>query len=42
MLLGISVGLSDNVGIGVEWSQSGAYDPAEDEDAITVQLAAEF
>ena len=42
MLLGISVGLGENVGVGLEWSQRDAYDPAESEDAITVQLAAEF
>ena len=42
MLLGISVGISDGVGIGLEWSQSEAYGADDADDAITVLLAAEF
>ena len=42
MLLGISVGVADGVGLGIEWSQSEGYDAAGADDAITVLLAAEF
>ena len=42
MLLGISVGIADGVGLGIEWSQSEGYDAAGATDAITVLLAAEF
>ena len=42
MLLGFSVGLSEGVGIGLEWAQSEGYGADGADDAITVQLAAEF
>ena len=42
MLLGISVGISENVGLGVEWAQSEGYGGGGSDNAITVQLAAEF
>ena len=42
MLLGISVGIAEGVGLGIEWSQSEGYDAAGADDAITVLLAAEF
>ena len=42
MLLGISVGISENVGIGFQWSQAEGYGAAGTDDAITVLLAAEF
>ena len=42
MLLGISVSISDGIGVGVEWSQSEAYGADDADDAVTVQLAAEF
>ena len=42
MLLGVSVGVWENVGIGIEWSQSEGYDAAGTDDAITLLLAAEF
>ena len=42
MLLGISVGIADGVGIGLEWSQSEAYGADDADAAVTVLLAAEF
>ena len=42
MLLGISVGIAEGVGLGIEWAQSEGYGAAGADDAITVQLAAEF
>ncbi len=42
MLLGISVGVWDGVGIGLEWSQSEAYGADDADAAVTVLLAAEF
>ena len=42
ILLGISVGISENVGLGIEWSQREGYEAAGADDAITVLLAAEF
>ena len=42
MLLGVSVGVWENVGIGVEWLQSEGYGGGGTDDAITVLLAAEF
>ena len=42
MLLGVSVGIADGIGLGIEWSQSEGYDAAGADDAITVLLAAEF
>ena len=39
---GISMDVWDGVGIGVEWSQTDAYDAADSADAFTVLLAAEF
>ena len=41
-LAGISVGLADGVGLGVEWSQREGYDGGGADKAITVLLAAEF
>ena len=42
MLLGISVGIAEGVGVGVEWSQSEAYGADDADNAVTVLLAAEF
>ena len=42
MLLGISVGISENIGIGLEWKQEEAYGADDADSAITVLLAAEF
>ena len=42
MLMGVSVGISENVGIGVEWRQSEGYGADGTDDTITVLLAAEF
>ena len=42
MLLGISVGISEGVGIGLEWKQEEGYGADAADDAVTVQLAAEF
>ena len=42
MLLGISVGISENIGLGIEWAQSEGYDADGSDDAITVLLAAEL
>ena len=42
MLLGISVGIAEGVGLGIEWSQSEGYGADGTDDAITVLLAAEF
>ena len=42
MLLGISVGIADGVGIGIEWAQSEGYGADGADDAVTVLLAAEF
>ena len=39
---GVSVDVWDGVGIGIEWSQTDEYDPADSADAIIVLLAAEF
>ena len=40
--LGISVGIADGIGLGIEWSQSEGYGADGADDAITVLLAAEF
>ena len=42
MLLGISVDVWDGVGVGIEYSQREEYDSAENVDAVTALLAAEF
>jgi hypothetical protein len=42
MLLGISVGVAEGVGLGIEWSQREGYDSGGADDAITALLAAEF
>lgn len=42
MLLGISVGIAEGVGLGLEWSQSEAYGADDADSAVTVLLAAEF
>ena len=42
MLLGVSVAAWENVGIGIEWSQSEGYGADGADEAITVLLAAEF
>ena len=41
-LAGISVGIADGIGLGVEWSQREGYDGGGADEAITVLLAAEF
>ena len=46
-LVGISVGVAENIGLGVEWAQSDGYGAAEDggdntADTVTVLLSAEF
>ena len=42
MLLGISVGVSEGIGIGLEWKQEEGYGADDADDAVTVQLVAEF
>ena len=42
MLLGVSVGIAEGIGLGVEWKQEEGYGAAGTDDAVTVQLAAEF
>lgn len=42
MLLGVSIGVWENVGIGVEWKQTEGYGADGSDDAVTVLLAAEF
>ncbi len=42
MLLGISVGVWENVGIGIEWKQTERYGADDADDAVTALLAAEF
>ena len=42
MLLGISVGIAEGVGIGLEWKQEEGYGADDADDAVTVQVAAEF
>ena len=42
MLLGISVGVSEGIGIGLEWKQEEGYGASDADNAVTVQLAAEF
>ena len=42
MLLGISVGISEGIWIGLEWKQEEGYGADDADDAVTVQVAAEF
>ena len=42
MLLGISVGISEGIGVGLEWKQEEGYGASDADNAVTVQLAAEF
>ena len=42
MLVGFSVGVSDGIGLGIEYSQRQEYEANGTDDAITVLLAAEF
>ena len=42
MLVGLSVGISDGIGLGIEYSQRQEYDADGTDNKITVLLSAEF